>query len=155
MAETHDDFRRSLDPLSQLIGAQTAQIAGVSSSVSELRADILQNRLNADVRHTELSKIVEDLRIESRTIKHESRNQEMVRDGIIAQIGQLRATVQAHDDHDEERFDGLCARLATLEKIIGDWRSKVALVVGLLLFVGAVLPTLLQIIINWQKLFGE
>lgn len=154
MAETHDDLRRSLDPLSQLIGAQTAQIAGVSSSVSELRADILQNRLNADVRHTELSKIVEDLRIESRTIKHESRNQDMAREGIITQIRDLANKVQAHDDHDDTRFAALCERLDALETTIEAWRNKLAAIVGLILLVGGVLPTALQLILNWSKLLG-
>src|SRR6266851_1460541 len=65
--------RIGLDPISQLLGALTAQQATMTAQLSELRADVLQNRLKAEEHREREIHAWESVEAELRNVKHEDR----------------------------------------------------------------------------------
>ncbi len=164
---SHEELRASIDPLSQLLGAQTAQVAALAQTVTELRADVLQNRIESQRRHDEISRSLEDVRMEYRTVKHDYRNQEMAAEAVKRQLESINDRITSSTNHNEVRFRDVEARIDTkhndtssrldlVEITLAGWKGRFAVVVSLVIFFGGLLSTLVQPLVThiWRVLLG-
>ncbi len=167
-ATTHEELRASIDPLSQLLGAQTAQVAGLTNTISELRADVLQNRIESQRRHDEINRSLEDVRMEYRTVKHDYRNQEQASEAVKRQLEAINDRISSAVNHSETRFRDVEARIDAkhretddrldfVELTLAGWKGRFAVVVSLVIFFGGIASTLAQPLVErfWHLFFGK
>ncbi len=165
---SHEELRASIDPLSQLLGAQTAQIVSLNTTIAELRSDVLQNRLESQRRHDEVSRSLEDVRMEYRTVKHEYRNSEQASEAIKRQLESINDRIAAAANHSEARFRDIETRIDTkhaetddrldfVELTLAGWKGRFAVVVALVIFVGGLASTLAQPLVErfWHFIFDH
>lgn len=120
------DGRSPLDPLSQTIGAISAQVSDLSARVGELKGEILQNRLASQTHREQEIKAWQQVEAELRNIKHEERGLEQ-KTQII-----------------ESKMERVGARLSDVEITIARWQAKLAIVSALAAAGGGVIGIILD-----------
>ena len=115
-----------LDPLSQLIGAQTAQIAGIASQLTDLRSEVITNRLNAQTWREDVLTKIDLAQAEYRTVKHDYR---AVETGHAAINGRLQKMEK---------------RLGEIEGIILIWKTRAAVIMTIAIVIGSILSMIVK-----------
>ena len=115
-----------LDPLSQLIGAQTAQIAGIASQLTDLRSEVITNRLNAQTWREDVLTKIDLAQAEYRTVKHDYR---AVETGHAAINGRLQKMEK---------------RLGEIEGIILIWKTRAAVIMTIAIAIGSMLSMIVK-----------
>lgn len=115
-----------LDPLSQLIGTQTAQIAGLASQITDLRSEVITNRSNSQVWRDEMIKQLELIHAELRNVKHLERN-----------IDQDKIALDA-------LLKGITRRLAEIEGVVLVWKTRATMIMAIAIAVGSLLSMIVK-----------
>ena len=119
-----------LDPLSQLIGAQTAQIAELGRSLGDIRTEIVNNRNTNLTFQRELDRKFDLLEAELRNVKHDSRSAEFAHQTL------------------KESIDKASTRIANLELLATEWRARITLVAALITGIASVMGLFLPPLID-------
>lgn len=112
-----------LDQVSQMLGAQGAQLTSLTGAIGELRAEILQNRVHAQEHREREIREWEKVGAELRNVKHESRATQQ--DVIVLE-----------------------SRLQKVEQQIDVWSGKLSIIGGLAGFAGVVVGGLIEPLIR-------
>ena len=122
-----------LDPLSQLIGALSAQGADLGRQLSDLRTEVVTNRSQNQLWRDELRSSLETLHAELRNLKYDARGAEQSHVALDARL---------------TRID---SRLSEIEAVITVWKAKATLMISMALSISTLLGFVITGIINWAK----
>lgn len=123
----------SLDPISQMIGALGAQVTNLSAQLSDLRAEILTNRTEADKRWYNFEGTLDEIKAEYRNVKHVERALEQTGIAIDARLKSFN-----------DKFDDMDMRIRHIEDTLLIWRTRAALIVGGGAVLGGIIMYLVQ-----------
>jgi hypothetical protein len=126
-----------LDPLSQLIGTQTAQIAGLASQITDLRSEVITNRSTSQMWREELGKNFDAIHSELRNMKHVERGIEQDKIALDAILRGIRTQITDCGD-----------RLTEIERIILIWKTRAALIMGFAIVIGSLLSMAIKPLID-------
>lgn len=115
-----------IDPLSQLIGTLQAQTAEVGRSITDLRAEVITNRSQSQSWRDDLLRQLDLVHSEYRDVKHAARHIEQVEVALDARLRRIES------------------RLDDIEKMILVWRTRLALLAGFGVAVGALAGSLIN-----------
>lgn len=123
-----------LDPLSQLIGAQTAQLSEFGKQLADIRTEIVTNRNNHLTFQQTLSRQFDQLEAELRNVKHDSRGAEQAHQILKAAI------------------DKVANRVEELERLAIAWRARLMIIAAIVTatasVIGLFVPPLIEHAIN-------
>jgi prefoldin subunit 5 len=115
-----------LDPLSQLIGTLSAQVQAIQGGLADLRAEILQNRVNSQTFRDEELRRLDLVQAEYRNFKHDLRGFEQ--SGVAI----------------DERLRNLQNRLQTIENTLLVWKTRITVLVAGATGIGAIIGVLIE-----------
>lgn len=111
----------TVDQISQILGAQGAQLISLTGAIGELKAEILQNRIKASDHREREIQFWSQIEAELRNVKHDYRGMQTASEGVSYRIGKL----------DE--------RIRLIEGRLNVWRGQIAVIIGLTGLAGVVL----------------
>jgi len=115
-----------LDPLSQLIGAQTAQIAGLAGQLTDLRSEVITNRLASQTWREDVLSKIDLVQAEYRNVKHDYRAVETGHEAISGRLQKMES------------------RLGEIEGIILIWKTRAAVIMAIAIAVGSLLSMIVK-----------
>lgn len=113
-----DLSNRAVDQISQILGAQGAQLTSLTGAIGELKAEILQNRIRATEHREREIQFWTQIEAELRNVKHDYRNIQTASEGFSLRITRL----------DE--------RMSKIETKLSVWRGQSAALMGVAAFTG-------------------
>lgn len=123
-----------LDPLSQMIGALSAQVTNLGSQMVDLRSEILVNRTKTEERWSMLIDDLDEVKAEYRNVKHLERALET--SGIAI----------------DERLKLIDNRVRKVEDQLIEWRAKLTVIVIFAVALGTFAGWILQAVL--RKVIG-
>lgn len=141
-----------IDPVSQIIGSLSAQVTGLLGAVGELKADILQNRIQAQAHREREIKMWEQVEAELRNVKHDQRGveQKMVsltdryERRLVDVEGVLAAKIAATD----LKVQTTAKELSAIDETIKKWQARLALLAGAGTGVGTLIGILVEVVFH-------